>query len=307
MAPGGVPLIREQEARHDAAVVLYRPIAEADLSFHAALLDHAFSENPTGFTIPPWQQQAATGPFRRCGQADQVAAGMGTSTIGSVVEWPQRPNERHRRMIITPEFQGSGVASYMMRSAMEEMRPTASPSRPLRLQPDAIYPEIGYQTLATPSPTGCPMLVCQPRRSNGWWCRWRRRRTSRRCTLYAEQAQQPNERLDRHPVLWESLLRERPPGQRLHGGGQGRGRLRRLRPDDDDPSDPGKVIKVEDLVAVTSNTGRQLLSFLGGHRRVADHLRRPAADPLAAPGYRAGLHRVGLQQWTLALDVPAAL
>ena len=287
----------------------YGPIMEADLVPYAALLDHAFSDNPTGPNTT-WQQQAGLESFRVVRAGDQVAAGMGMLRMGQWFGGRSVPMSGIIGVVVAPEYRGTGVASYMMRSAMEEMRADGVALSSLYASTQTIYRKMGYEQAGHSISYRFPVSSLPTREQRLVVRAATPEDESEMHRLYTERARQTNGTLDRHPVLWEWKLRERPPVSAyiVERDGVAEGYVvynQRRR-----PSDPGKVIKIRDLVAATPDAGRQLLSFLGGHRRVADHLEweGPAADPLLLLVTEQDYTASYFQQWMLRmLDVPAAL
>lgn len=288
----------------------YGPIAEADLIPYASLLDHAFSENPTTEPDAAWQKQAGLDSFRVVRAEGQIAAGMGMLRMGQWFGGRSVPMSGIIAVVVAPEYRGSGVASSMMRSAMEEMRADGVAISALYASTQTIYRKMGYEQAGISVEYRFPISSLPSRE---------RRLTVRLATpedepemhrLYTERARQTNGNLDRHAVMWGWILREHPPVSAYiaerDGVAEGYvvyGQRRR-------PTDPGKVVKVRDLVAVTPDAGSQLLSFLGGHRRVADHMvwTSTSSDPLFLQVTEQDYTVTYYQQWLLRMiDVPAAL
>ncbi len=288
----------------------YGPITETDLVPYAALLDHAFSENPTAQHDTTWQKQSGLESFRVVRAGGQIAAGMGMLRMGQWFGGRSVPMSGIVGVVVAPEYRGSGVASYMMRSAMEEMRADGVALSVLYASTQTIYRKMGYEQAGHSVSYRFPVSSL-PTREQRLVVRVAMPEDEPEMhRLYTERARQTNGNLDRHPVIWEWKLRERPPvsAYMVERDGVAEGYVlysQRRR-----PNDPGKVINVRDLVAVTPDAGRQLLSFLGGHRRVADHLdwEGPAADPLLLLVTEQDYSVPYFQQWMLRmLDVPAAL
>ena len=288
----------------------YGPITEADLVPYAALLDHAFAENPTATQDTTWQRQSGLESFRIVRSGSQVTAGMGMLRMGQWFGGRSVPMSGIIGVVVAPEYRGSGVASYMMRSAMEEMRADGVALSALYASTQTIYRKMGYEQAGHSISYRFPISSLPTREQ---------RLIVRAATpedepemhrLYTERARQTNGTLDRHPVIWEWKLRERPPVSAFIAERDGVAEGYVVYNQRRQPSDPGKVIQIRDLVAATPDAGRQLLSFLGGHRRVADHLEweGPAADPLLLLVTEQDYTASYFQQWMLRmLDVPAAL
>ncbi len=288
----------------------YGPITEADLVPYATLLDHAFAENPTTTQDTTWLRKSGLETYRVVRAAGQVAAGMGMLRMGQWFGGRSVPMGGIIAVVVAPEYRGSGVASYMMRSAMEEMRADGIALSVLYASTQTIYRKMGYEQAGVTVGYRFPVASLPTREQ---------RLVVRAATpadepemhrLYTERARGTNGNLDRLPVMWEWKLRERLPvsAYMVERDGVAEGYVvynQRRR-----PSDTGKVINARDLVAITPDAGRQVLSFLGGHRRVAEHLEwyGPAADPLLLQVTEQDYTVPHFEQWLLRmLDVPAAL
>ena len=75
----------------------YGPITETDMVPYAALLDHAFAENPTAQQDTTWQTAVGVGKLPGGARRRADCGGDGHAADGPMVWRPQRPDERHHR------------------------------------------------------------------------------------------------------------------------------------------------------------------------------------------------------------------
>lgn len=288
----------------------YGPISEGDLGRYAALLDHAFSDNPSATPEATWQRQAGLDCFRVVRVAEEIASGMGMLRMGQWFGGRSVPTAGIVAVVVAPEHRGGGVASFMMRSALEEMRADGLALSVLYASTQLVYRRVGYEQAGVSIGYRIP-LATLPTRDKSL--------TVRAATpadepamhrLYTERARQTNGNLDRHPVQWEWLLRERPPVNTYVVEREGVAEGYVVYGQRTGPRDTGKVIRARDLVATTPAANRRLLAFLADHRRVAEHLawHGPAADPITFQIPEQDYTVSHVEQWLLRiLNVPAAL
>jgi len=285
-------------------------IREDELIPYATLLDHAFADNPSPTQDPTWQKQAGLDSFRVVRESGSLASGMGMLRMGQWFGGRSVPISGIVAVVVGPEHRGGGVASFMMRSALAEMRQDGLALSALYASTQPVYRRVGYEQAGVSVGYRLP-LVSLPARDKSLTIRAAvpaDEPTMHR--LYTERARGGSGNLDRHPMMWEWLLRERPPVNAYIAERDGVAEGYVVYDQRTSPRDTGKIINTRDLVAVTPDAGRCLLSFLADHRRVAQHLawNGPAADPLFLQIAEQDYAVPDFQQWLIRiLNVPFAL
>ena len=215
---------------------------------------------------------------------------------------------------IAPEHRGRGVASYLMRESIREVRSDGRPLAALYPATQTLYRKSGFELAGSYQSYQVPLhkITCVERE-----LRVRPMVEGDRAiasSLYEARARRTNGHLDRNEWLWMRTLN--PYKQRVfayvvegvEGGSGAEGYVAFLQRDE--PTVRYELI-VKDLVASTPRAHRALLAFLGSHRSMAAHFvfYGAPADPflylLDEASWTWGKQRI---DWMLRLvDVSAAL
>lgn len=288
----------------------FGPIREDELIPYATLLDHAFGDNPSPTQETTWQRQAGLDSFRVVRASGQLASGMGMLRMGQWFGGRSVPTSGIVAVVVAPEHRGGGVGSFMMRTALEEMRADGLALSALYASTQGVYRRLGYEQAGVSVGYRVP-LATLPTRDKSLDLRAATAADEPAMhQLYTEQARRTNGNLDRHAVMWEWILRERPPVNAYIVERDGTPEGYVVYAQRTAPRDSGKAIRVRDLVAGTPDAARRLLSFLADHRRVAEHLawNGPAADPLVLHLAEQDYAVPDFQQWLIrVLNVSQAL
>lgn len=210
--------------------------------------------------------------FRLIRQADRVLGGLALIPMGQWWGGQSVPMTGIASVGIAPEYRGVGAAIALMQAAVQELHESGVALSVLYPATQRLYRKVGYEQggslydweISTASiqlqERRLPVLpvAAEPERFR---------------KLYLQQAQQTNGFVDRHAMLWSSVLRVDPPdplyAYLIGPESQPEGYVvftQQRTPE-------GAVLKIRDWVTLTPAAGLSFWSFLSDHRSQIDLIR----------------------------------
>ena len=232
-----------------------------------------------------WVRREGKENVRVARRSGRVVGGLIVQKMGQWFGGASVPMAAVRVVGVAPEHRGSGVASRLMRAALDEMHGDGVPLSMLFPATQPVYRRAGYEQAGVRLRYRMPAAAID----------LHDRSLSIRPIgpgddgdvhrLYAGRASQTAGNLDRNDWAWQRLL-DPPPWQTpIHGYlVQRESAAEGYILFSQKPGHPlhKNVIEVADLVAGTADAARQLLTFLADHRSMAEwiHWCGPPVDPL---------------------------
>lgn len=292
---------------HYAAVIdVGRPRGAEDLRAYCASLADAFAwEDIRGAAMArKWAKRVGVAKMRVARVGGRVAGGLVVYEMGQWFGGRRVPMTGVAAVGVSPEHRSRGVASRLMRAAVEEMR---TPLACLYPATQPVYRRVGFEQAGTYVAYTLPTRTIDARdRALAMRAASRSdERTIRR--INAEAARRTNGVLDRCEPLWERIFRPFHGRNTAYLAGDEGYVIFGL--------EPGRQaghydLYVRDMAALTPAAGRRLLTFFADHRSLGDSVKfagGPQAPLLMlAAEQEAEVTRV--VRWMLRLiDVKGAL
>lgn len=285
------------------------PVDDAELRDLAYHSNQAFSWTPSAEPEIDWMLKQGRANFRIARVGGRFAGGLGILPIGQWFGGRSVPMAGINTAVIAPEHRTAGVASRLLRQVLGELRDRGFPLSTLYPSTQPVYRRAGYEQAGvalryqqpagalTPRDRGLTVRPLQPGEEPIMH------------RLYAERARRTAGNLDRGPLMWEWKLdgvhRNRYVVER-EGQPEGYVIFHQGRP----PGEQDRDLVARDLVALTPEAGRRLLSFLADHRSTVRHIawQGAPAEPLLFHIQNQDYRVTGYGQWMLRLiDARAAL
>lgn len=286
------------------------PADEAELRALARYIDQAWSPNPSANPDIAWmtQQQGAEN-FRVVRVGGRVAGGLGLLPMGQWFGGRSVPMVGLNSVVIAPEHRAAGLARRLLQTTLAEVRAGGFALSALFSYSPAVYRRVGYELAGASIRYQAPAQALAPRDCGLAVRPLAAGEDAIMRDLYAERARRTAGNLDRSPVIWEWLLEGEAVGRYVvERDGTPEGYI--VYRQEQLPGEQERGIIARDLVALTPDAGRGLLTFLAGHRSTAGKVLwfGPPAEPLLFhlpnQDYRVVFHR----RWMLRLvDARAAL
>lgn len=285
------------------------PVDEAELRDLAYYSSQAFSPTPSAEPDIDWMLKQGRENFRIARVGGQFAGGLGILPIGQWFGGRSVPMAGINTAVIAPEYRSVGIASRLLRQLLGELRERGFPLSTLYPSTQPVYRRAGYEQAGVALRYQQPAQALTPRDHSLTVRRLQPGEEPLMHRLYAERARRTAGNLDRSPLLWEWQLdgagRNRYVVER-EGEPEGYVAFRQGR----QPGEQDRTLVAHDLVALTPEAGRRLLSFLADHRSTVRHVvwQGAPAEPLLFHIQNQDYQVVGYGQWMLRLvDARAAL
>jgi len=293
-----------ERAPRKTAIDVGRPRA-SELRHYERVVEHAFHSAHEPATAHAW----AT----RVGAANMRVARLGRRVAGGFLWYPMGQWFGGRRVPMwgvaavgtLPEHRSKGVASAMMRAAMEEASREGVALSCLYPATQPVYRRVGFEQAGTFQSWSLATEEIAAR-ERGLEIREAGRRDERTIRAIAgEFARRSNGTLDRPDALWERIFRPIKGDSFAYLAGD-EGYVVYCK----EPSGQHYDLVLRDWAALTPAAGRRLLTFFADHRSLADHVRFAAGptSPLLMLDREQAAKPVRALRWMLRIvDVKAAL
>ncbi|MHC4064619.1 MAG: GNAT family N-acetyltransferase [Planctomycetota bacterium] len=259
-----------------------------------------------------WVKREGHDNVRVARRGGKVVGGLTLQRMGQWFGGRSVPMTGVRAVGVAPEHRASGVASQLVRAALEEMHRDGVPLSVLYPATQPVYRRPGFEQAGTRMryQLATPAIDVRDRTLE-----LRRMETSDHPAVrgaYAERAKRTSGNLDRSEWLWRRVFEPPLAANQTHGylaahDGQVQGYVIFTNKGSDDMHNELEVI---DFVVLTAPAGRRLLTMLADHRSVTDHMNWHSgpADPLIYLLAEQRFKITDRMDWMLRLvDVPGAL
>ncbi len=293
------------------SISISAPVDEAELRAFAAFPEHAFASNPSPNPDISWLQRQGIENFRVVRVRGRIVGGLGIIPMGQWFGGKSVKMVGIDAVAIAPEYRSTGIASRLLRSMLEEVRDQGFPISTLYPATQPVYRRAGYEQAGVSVRYQQPAHALTPRDRSLEVRPLEDGEESIMHSLYSERARRTAGNLDRAPMMWEEMLQSKdavinkyvverdgtPEGYLVYHQAQR-------------PGQQERNIIARDLVALTPDAGRRLLSLLADHRSVVSNVvwSGPPAEPLLFHMANQDYKIVHYDQWMLRLiDVRRAL
>lgn len=280
---------------------------------HAAyteMLNWAFVRPTTAVPMPTFIERIGAENVRILREGGRPVGGLGLFPMGQYFGGQRVAMGGVAAVAVSPHRRGRGAATTMMQAVVREMHAAGTPLSALYPATQPVYRAVGYEL------AGSRCLVTIPLAGIGLKERLPDVRTMTPADLpalqglYRERARCSPGALDRHPLLWDRILKpqgEPVPGFLVEVDGQLEGYAVVAREVKEGMS---YDLRATDLTAITPRAARRLLSLFADHRSLGENVEffggpvEPILSLLPERGFRVETK----WYWMLrVIDVPSAL
>jgi predicted acetyltransferase len=294
------------------AVEISAPVDEAEMRSFRRLADHAFSSNPPPDPDLGYMHRQGVENFLLVRVRGRVAGGLGMIPMGQWFGGRSIPAAGINAVAIAPEHRSTGIGSRLLRHMLEEARARGFALSSLYPATQVVYRRAGYEQAGVHMRYKHPTHALPARDRSGVVRPVEESDQAAIRELYTERARRTAGNLDRTEMAWGRLQH---PGDTmvcsyLVENQQGRAEGYVIYTQREGPGERDRNLHARDLVALTPEAGRRLLSFLADHRSTVDNVEWAGApsEPLLFHVANQEYRVVGYEQWMLRLvDVRAAL
>ncbi len=293
------------EPRTDISIGL--PADDAELQRFGSIAAYAFGASSDAPRVVRWEPER----YRLMHVAGNLAGGLNLHDIGQWFGGRRVPMMGVAGVAIAPEYRALGLSTTLMRNMLEESHARGIALSTLFPATQEVYRRVGYEQAGTfmryQQPLhGLPhndrsLLVRQATATDHEAIR----------AIYTERARRTAGNLDRSTDMWNATLGTHTAGVHtfvVTRGDEPEGYISLRQQYDRD--EQGKTIVVKDMVALTADAERRLLSFLASHRTTASSMvwAGPPASTLICHLPNPTCTVVAYNQWMLRIvDIPSAL
>ncbi len=255
------------------ALKMSAPVDDSELRAFRRLLDYAFAGNPSVEVNIEGLVAQGLENLLVARVRGQVVGGLGLIPMGQWFGGRSVPMTGINRVTVAPEYRSSGIASALLRQMLVKLETDGVALSVLYPATQPVYRRVGYDQ------AGVAMGYKQPTHALVAGFRDPRVRPLAASEenvlreLYAERASRTGGNLDRSEWMWKHILESkdtvlstyvaerdgRPEGYVVYSQAQRAGEKERN-------------LEARDLVALTPEAGKALLSFFADHRSVVDNV-----------------------------------
>lgn len=285
------------------------PQDDDEVRAHRRLADYAFSDAPPIHTDIEYARWQGVENLRVAKLDGRVVGGLGIVPMGQWFGGKSVPAAGINAVVVSPEVRSRGVASSLMIHALRTIHDSAMPLSILYPATQPVYRRVGYEQAGIAMDYSQPLrglvpltreLHLRPVGDEDW-------QTVR--SLYDERARRSQGNLDRHEHFWtrRTTSRDTPVNAYLvEPDGRAEGYIIYIQ----GRRGNGKSLILHDLVALTAQAYREIVSFLAQHRSVVSNVSwmGPPNDPLLNHIPNQEYSVPYYEQWMLRIvDVKGAL
>ena len=287
------------------------PADERELVAFRRLADYAFAPNPGPVVDTGWMRRQGMESLRVARVRGKVAGGLGMLPMGQWFGGRSVPTVGVNAVAIAPEHRSTGIGSTLLLRMLEDAHERGLVLSALYPATQVVYRRAGYEQAGVAMQYQQPLHALPPRDRS---LRVRPAEASDEETvraLYTERARRTAGNLDRGELFWQRLREggESVVSQYLverDGVPEGYVTYVQRQP----PGERERNIVAHDLVALTADAGRRLLSFLADHRSTVDNVVWPGSpsEPLLLHLPNQEYKVTSYERWMLRLvEVRGAL
>lgn len=288
------------------------PADDEELRVMRRVADYAFASSPSREVDISGMQRQGRDNFRLARVRGVVAGSLGIIPMGQWIGGRSVPMAGINAVAVLPEYRGTGVASQLLRRMLGEVRDQGMPISVLYPATQPVYRRAGYEHAGVNVSYRQPLHALDPRPLDLTVRRASEADQPALHRLYSERARRTAGNLDRGPFMWDRTL-NRPDAAIVNAylverDGEPEGYITFTQ--QQEPGKEDREIAARDLVALTPDAGRQLLSFVAGHRSVVQDLvwSGSPTDPLLLHVPNQAYRIAWYEQWMLrVVDVRSAL
>ncbi len=262
------------------------PADETEVRAFVATVGEALFFSGTDADRDTWVEREGRENIRVARLGGRVAGGLTVQRMGQWFGGRSVPMGAVRAVGVAPEYRASGIASGLMRAALEELYRDGVPLSVLYAATQPVYRRPGFEL------AGMRLSYRLPTRGIDVRDRaleLRRIEPSDHEAIheaYAERARRTSGNLDRSPWSWQRILDPPPWNKKTHGflvtrEGRVEGYVVYTQQAGDTLENSHRL-DATDLVVLTADAGRRLLTFFADHRSMVENVtfRGSPADPL---------------------------
>lgn len=283
---------------HDASVDIGPPGSDVEIRAFVETIANALFFPRRGADLETWTTREGRENIRVARQDGQVIGGLIVQRMGQWFGGNSVPTGCVRAVGVAPQHRAAGVASRLMRTALEELQRDGVPLSALYPATQPVYRRAGYEQ------AGMRLTYSLPTRGIDLRYRSLEVRAIEPSDhdairqVYAERAARTLGNLDRNSWLWQRIFESTPWGKPAHGFLVTRderieGYLVYTQ-QEGDILEHANALDLIDLVVLTPDAGRRLLAFLSDHRSMVGKVTFQAGptDPV--------LLLLAEQEWSIA-------
>jgi len=265
------------------------------------------------FPIDGWQDYTDRLGLENCRvlrSEDRVVAGLGIYAMGQWFGGQSVPTAGLAAVGVAPEYRGSGLAGELLHQVLLDCRTQGIPLSTLYASTQRLYRKVGYEQAGNACRFSLPIADLTPGDRSLAMHPVEAGAINVVQDLYRQSAQRTNGNLDRHPGIWERILKP-PPEAAVYSYLVGP----KTQPQGyviftQQAAARGYTLQVRDWVTLTPAAEQRLWTFWADHRSLAQevHWQGPAVEPrlLLLPEQTYKINH--LERWFLRIvDVPQAL
>lgn len=289
------------------------PADEDELRAMRRLADYAFSPSPP--PLPDIQGMLAQGRenFRVARVRGRAAGSLGIIPMGQWFGGRSVPMAGINAVAVAPEHRAAGIATRLLRRMLEDVRAQGMPLSVLYPATQPVYRRAGYEQAGIHLAYFQPVAALPPRDRSLDIRPAEPDELPALRALYAERARRTSGNLDRNEYMWSRIWSDRGGSTVVNtyaverdGAPEGYVAYHQAQ----ETGEQDRNIVARDLVALTPDAARRLLSFFADHRSVVRNVTWAGApaDPLLFHIPNQDYRVRWYEQWMLRLvDVRAAL
>lgn len=286
----------------------YRSLPQEDAKQLGLILGQCFNSPPD--SEDTYLERIGVGNFRSIYRSGVLAGGLATIPMGQWWGGQRVPMTGLAAVGISPEHRGSGAAIALLQHTLQELHANGVSLSALYPATQRLYRKAGYEQGGTFCVWSIETGAIQVQERLLPWRSVALSDPTVFHDLYQQQAKQHNGHLDRHPTIWQEIVK----------AGDREGLYAYTLGTVDEPqgyvifsqksSEGGGILRLRDWVVLSSAAGRAFWTFLADHRSTVDQVRwRGAAiDSLTLflPEQSAQFKRI--ERWMLRIiQVKSAL
>ncbi len=286
------------------------PADDEELKAFRRLADYSFASNPPLTVDISRMQRQGRENFRLARVKGKLAGGLGLLHMGQWFGGRSVPTVGINAVTVAPEYRSAGIASTLLRGMLEEAREQGYPLSTLYPATQLVYRRAGYEQAGVLMQYQQPAHALDARHRDLTMRPMQQGEEPVLHDLYAQRARRTGGNLDRSELMWHRVLNSSTEVVNTYiverdGAPEGYVVYRQSQ-----EGNGPRNIAVEDLVALTPDAGRRLLTFLGDHRSVVDNVlwMGSPAEPLLLHLTNQDYKVTYYEQWMLrVVDVRGAL
>lgn len=287
------------------------PANEEELRAHRRIADHSFSPSPPLQTDIAFALRQGIRNFRLARVDGRIAGGLGIMPMGQWFGGRSVPLAAINSVAIAPEYRSAGIASRLLVRMLEDVRDQGLYLSVLYPSTQPVYRRAGYEQAGVAMSYKHPLYALDTRNRSLDIRRADRSDEPALRDLYARRAASTSGNLDRSDLMWRDVFEREKTVVNIYTVERDsvpEGYITYYQEESGTGSE--RNIIATDLVALTPDAYRRLISFIADHRSVVDNFvwMGSPADPIFYHIANQEYEVTDYEQWMLRIvDVAGAL